>query len=208
MTEPEAIPDDTAPRQRLLEAALVEFGEYGFDAVSIRDICKRAGTNVASVNYYFRDKESLYLETAKHAHFCNMAPVPEWPADMPPTERLQRFIRGMVTQMFAPASPAAMKFMMREMAQPGKAARMIVDDFIRPMVFKLRDILATMFPDIAPTKLLMTTFSITGQVLFYRVNRRIAELIFGQENVDALTLDMVVEHITAFTLKALEGVNQ
>jgi AcrR family transcriptional regulator len=189
-----------------LEAALVEFGEYGYDAVSIRDICKRAGTNVAAVNYYFRDKESLYLETAKHAHLCSTTPLPEWPEGMLPIERLQRFIRGMVTQMFTPSSPAAMKFMMREMAQPGKAARVIVDEFIRPMVFKLRDILAALFPDIAATKLLMTTFSIVGQILFYRMNRPMAGLIFGQENVDALTLDMVVEHVTAFTLKALEGV--
>jgi AcrR family transcriptional regulator len=189
-----------------LDAALVEFGEYGYDAVSIRDICKRAGTNVAAVNYYFRDKESLYLETAKFAHICNTAPVPQWPADMPPLERLRLFIRGMVTQMFKPASPAAMKFMMREMAQPGKAARMIVDEFIRPMVFNLREILAALLPDLPPEKLLMTTFSVVGQILFYRMNRPMAGLIFGQENVDALTLEMVVEHVTTFTLKALEGV--
>lgn len=190
----------------MLDAALFEFADRSFDSVSIRDICKRAGMNIAAVNYHFRDKESLYIETAKFAHTCANQPLPEWPADMLPIERLRRFIRGMATQMFAPTSPAAMKFMMREMAQPGKAARVIVDEFIRPMAFGLRDILAAMRPVLEPNALLMTTFSIIGQILFYRLNRPIAELIFGKESVDALKLDMVVEHITAFTLKALEGV--
>jgi AcrR family transcriptional regulator len=206
VNEPNSTSDDTAPRQRLLDAALVEFGEHGYDAVSIRDICKRAGTNVASVNYYFRDKESLYIDTAKFAHFCSNQPLPVWPDDMLPRERLVRFIRGMVTQMHAPTSRAAMKFMMREMAQPGKACQVIVDEFIRPMAFGLRSILAALLPDLPPERLLMTTFSVIGQILFYRLNRPVAELIFGKENVDALTLEMVVEHVTAFTLRALEQV--
>lgn len=199
-------PEETTPRQRLLDAALAEFADRGYDSVSIRDICKRAGMNVAAVNYHFRDKETLYIETARLAHTCANRPFPEWPADMLPEERLRRFIRGMATQMFLPTSPAAMKFMMREMAQPGKAARVIVDEFIRPMAFSLRAILAAMFPDLPPEKLLMITFSIIGQILFYRMNRPIAELIFGVESVAALNLDMVVEHITNFTLAALRGV--
>ncbi len=194
------------PRQKLLDAALIEFGERGFDSVSVRNICKRAGMNVAAVNYHFRDKESLYIETARLAHTCSNQPLPSWPDDMLPEERLRRFIHGMATQMFAPASPAAMKFMMREMAQPGKAAQVIVDEFIRPIAFSLRGILATMFPDLPPEKLLMTTFSIIGQILFYRMNRPIAELIFGHESVSVLSLEMVVEHITKFTLAALKGV--
>lgn len=194
------------PRQRLLEAALAEFADNGFDAASVRDICKRAGMNVAAVNYYFRDKESLYIEAVKLAHVCSSRPLPEMPADISPREMLVQFIHGMAHQMHAPASPAAMKLMMREMAHPGKAGHVVVEEFIRPMAFRLRDILRAIFPDLPEPRLLMVGFSVIGQLLFYRQNRPIAELIFGKEHVSALTAEMVAEHVTKFTLASLEGV--
>ena len=196
----------TQPRQRLLEAALVEFADHGFDATSTRDICKRAGMNVAAINYYFRDKEALYVEAVKLAHTCSSQPIPEVPPGTPPKTQLVQFIRGMAAQMHTPTSLAAMQLMMREMAHPGKAGHVIVDEFIRPMAFRLRDILAALLPDVSESRRLMIGFSVIGQLLFYRQNRPVCELIFGKDAVNALTVDMVTEHVTAFTLAALKGV--
>ena len=53
---------DQETRQRLLDAAARLFAERGFNKVSVREICKEAGANVAAVNYYFRDKWGLYRE--------------------------------------------------------------------------------------------------------------------------------------------------
>jgi len=50
-------------RDRLLQAAEKLFAEKGYDATSVRDITTEAECNVASVNYHFRSKEELYLET-------------------------------------------------------------------------------------------------------------------------------------------------
>jgi len=200
----ETLPDNTIqPRQRLLETALVEFADNGFDATSVRDICKKAGMNIASVNYYFRDKEALYIEAVRHAHTCSTRPLPEVPPGMPPREQLVQFIRLMALQMHAPASPASMKLMMREMAHPGKAGHVIVNEFIRPMAFHLRDTIRAMFPEMPESRRLMIGFSIFGQLLFYRQNRPVAELIFSREEVEALTVEMVTEHVTNFTLRAL-----
>ena len=58
-------PDD--PRRRLLETAGQIFAEKGFDGATVREICRRAGVNIAAVNYYFRDKEQLYIEAVKSA---------------------------------------------------------------------------------------------------------------------------------------------
>ncbi|HSP42835.1 MAG TPA: TetR family transcriptional regulator [Luteolibacter sp.] len=49
------------PKQQLLEAAERLFAERGFEAVSVRDITKLAGANVAAVNYHFGDRENLVL---------------------------------------------------------------------------------------------------------------------------------------------------
>jgi TetR/AcrR family transcriptional regulator, regulator of cefoperazone and chloramphenicol sensitivity len=47
-------------RSRILSAALKLFAEQGFKKTSIRDIAKYSEANIASVSYYFGDKEGLY----------------------------------------------------------------------------------------------------------------------------------------------------
>lgn len=202
---PPAAPEPPDARQRLLEAAAEVFADAGFEGASVRQITARAGANIAAVNYYFRDKETLYIEAVKYAHVCSTSGEMqrELPPDLPPADKLNLFIRGMVRAMHVPASPAMMKLMMREMADPGKAAHVVVEEFIRPMAFRLRGILGELLPDIPEAKLLMTGFSVIGQILYYRQNRPISELIFGKDHVEQLTEEMVADHVVAFTFKAL-----
>jgi AcrR family transcriptional regulator len=202
-TAPEPV-DTPDARQRLLETAQAVFGDRGFDGAKVRDICKGAGVNIAGINYHFGGKEELYIEAVKHAHTCaRMESFPVLPPGTPPSEKLKGFIREMVARMHTPTSPAAMKLMMREMADPGKAADIVVKEFIQPVAFALRDILRELLPDCDERKLLATGFSIIGQILFYRQNRPVTELIFGKEAVDALDVNFVTDHIICFTLAAL-----
>src|SRR5438105_14110584 len=125
-----------ATQQRLLEAAEEIFAEKGFKATSIRAICKRAGANIAAVNYYFGDKEKLYIETVKYAHrgCTEGAPFPEWVPDTPPVQKLRDFIRVMVSRMLSPQSPASLQLMMREMAHPTAACVEVVREYIQAML--------------------------------------------------------------------------
>lgn len=193
------------PRLRLLEAAQEEFAEKGYDGATTRDITRRAGVNIAAINYYFRDKENLYIEAVKHAHVCASAggPFPAPPPGASPADRLAAFVRETVLRMHAPARPTAMKLMMREMADPGKAADVVVREFIQPMAFALQGILAELFPGLDRKRLLMTGFSVIGQCLFYRQNRPVAELIFGKAEVEGLDPEAVADHIVRFTFAAL-----
>jgi AcrR family transcriptional regulator len=50
----------TATRSRILDVAESLFGYYGPDAVSIRDISRRAHVDSALVHYYFENKELLF----------------------------------------------------------------------------------------------------------------------------------------------------
>lgn len=208
---PPVLPPTTAAtppadaRRRLLEAATEIFADFGYEGASVRQITRHAGVNVAGISYYYGDKEQLYIEAVKHAHVCGTSEAMrrEFPPDMHPADKLSHFIRGMVAGMHAPASVASMKLMMREMADPSKAAHVVVEEFIRPMAFRLRDILRELLPDLAEPKLLMTGFSVIGQILYYRQNKPISELIFGKDHIDRLSADMVADHVVAFTFRAL-----
>ena len=192
-------------RQRLLDVAQSAFADRGFEGAGVRDICAAAGANIAAINYHFGGKEELYIAAVKAAHTCaaQMDTFPIPPPGTPPVEKLKGFIREMVTRMHAPASPAAMKLMMREMADPGKAAHVVVTEFIQPAAFALRAILRELLPGLDESRVLMVGFSVMGQCLFYRQNRPVAELIFGKGAVESLGVESVADHITQFTLAAL-----
>ena len=91
--------DDT--QQRLLEASGRVFAERGYRDATVRDICAAADVNLAAVNYYFGDKQRLYIEAVKSAHraMVEKAPLPDWPAETPPSERLRMFIRTLLDRM-------------------------------------------------------------------------------------------------------------
>ena len=53
-------------RERLLDAALVEFGAKGFDGASTRAIARRIGAHQPQINYYFESKEALWSAAVDH----------------------------------------------------------------------------------------------------------------------------------------------
>lgn len=53
-------------RARIVTAALKMFGERGFEAASTRDIATIAGVNAPALQYYFDNKEGLYLACVEH----------------------------------------------------------------------------------------------------------------------------------------------
>jgi AcrR family transcriptional regulator len=192
-------------QQRLLDAAEQVFADKGFNAASIRDICRKAGANVAAVNYYFRDKERLYIETVKYAYRACIQgmPFPEWGPGVEPRQKLGDFIRVVVTRIMQPSSTASLQLMMRELAQPTAACAEVVRDYIQPMAERLRSILSELFPEVPEKESFFIGFSIMGQCLFYRHHRAVAALLVGEEEFQKLTTEQIIRHITSFTFAAL-----
>ena len=64
--------------------------------------------NVASVNYYFGDKQRLYLDAVREAQCVRVeqVPMPEWDPDTPADVRLRGFIHTMLSRMIYEQRPA------------------------------------------------------------------------------------------------------
>src|SRR5271163_4162490 len=57
-------------RARIVAAALKLFGEHGFEGASTRDIAKNAGVNAPALQYYFDNKEGVYLACVEYIAAC------------------------------------------------------------------------------------------------------------------------------------------
>jgi TetR/AcrR family transcriptional regulator, regulator of cefoperazone and chloramphenicol sensitivity len=197
------------PQETLLEAAGAVFAEKGFDQATVREICQKAGLNIAAVNYYFRDKKALYLEAVKLAH-CTGGQLPQFdaPADVPPEQLLEEFIRQMMGMMLDQVRPSwHIELMMREMARPTDACVELVRSFIGPMFDTLRRIIVPLLPpDLSPFDVNLHAFSIVAQCLLYRYHRPIGRILVGEETYACLfNVDRLTRHITDFSLAALRG---
>ena len=47
-------------KERILATATKLFGQKGYSAVSIREICKKANVNICMISYYWGGKQELY----------------------------------------------------------------------------------------------------------------------------------------------------
>src|SRR5579885_17811 len=131
-------------RERLPEAAGEIFAEKGFKGATVREIIERAGVNIAAVNYYFRDKERLYIEAVKRADCGELeGPHLAWP----PTGKLRDFIYFQLLKFLAPGRPAWLaRLIMRERTQPSGACAEWVREYIEPRSKILLGLLRELLP--------------------------------------------------------------
>ena len=106
-------------RQRLLVTASRIFAEKGYQDATVAEICERAETNIAAVNYHFRDKENLYLEAWRYAFQQDLVRYPSDGGIDPDTSaevRLAGRIRSLIARIADPNSDF-FAIVHREMAQ-------------------------------------------------------------------------------------------
>jgi len=204
-----AIPDDLGPpRERLVDVAGEMFAERGFDATTVRDICQKAGANVAAVNYYFGDKQRLYVEAVIRAHSWRMErfQLPDWSGETAPNAKLSDFVQTFISRVRSgPGDTWHTRLVMREMAHPTEACAKLVQSAIRPQFEILIGILRELLPEERSfEKLRLTAFSIVGQCLFYHFADPVIRNLLTSHEYESLAIEKLAKHITDFSLRSLK----
>ena len=203
MTMDRAVNDPT--KARLLEAAGEEFAEKGFAGATIRSISRRAGANVAAINYYFGDKERLYEAAVVEAHRCGMGEDdPPVDLDAGPTDVIRRFVRRLLDNVMRGRDGSwGRDLMLREMIQPTTASDSLVRETIRPRFERMLGALKALCPEADDRRLHALAFSVVGQCLHYKVARAFSVRLVGEEAYDRLDLEYLTDHITSVCLAAI-----
>ena len=196
-----------ATKERLLETAGAVFAEKGFRAATIREICQRAQANLAAVNYYFGDKERLYIESIKRAHGRRVedVPLPPWTADTPPEARLKGFVETLLGRILSdPNADWHGQLMFREMLHPTAACGELVEEYIRPHFEMLQSILRELSPpEFTAEQLRLIAFGIVGQCLYFRIAEPVVSRLLAAEEHRRYQPEYLAQHIANWTLAAL-----
>lgn len=131
-------------RQNLIDAAIGEFSERGFDGVRVRDIEVRAEVPRSLLNYHFGSKEDIWKAAASHLATKMRAygdARREIMQDLSPHERVAYTIRSYVR--FAAYNPEFSRLMLQEGKHDSWRMHWLVDNFLRPAMRQLQEQLKT-----------------------------------------------------------------
>jgi len=194
---------------QLLDAAGEVFAEVGFRNATVREICRRAGVNIAAVNYHFGDKEALYAEVLRQSQqkaFEKYPPLLNVAEDAPPEEKLRAFIQSFLLRIFDTGSNTRFgKMMSREMVEPTEALDELLQERIRPMADLLRGLVAEILGcPFQEERVRLCCFSIVSQCVFYHHCRTMICRLFPEQRLDAQAVGQLAAHIARFSLAAMK----
>ena len=196
--------------KRLLEAAGEIFAEHGYRAATVRQICEKARANIAAVNYHFGDKEGLYMAVLRSVHRATAEKYPPNLGVSPaatPEEKFRVYVRSLLLRIFDEGRPGwHTKIMMREMIEPTRALDMLVEEGARPLHQELSSIVRELLGPAADDEVVrLSALSVVSQCVYYRRARPVITRLYPEQRYDSREVERLTEHITKFSLLALEG---
>lgn len=187
-------------RAALLTAGIRLFGTKGFEATSTREIAAAANANIASIAYHFGGKDGLRLACAEMVGSRIKAVVgPVLGAIDPKGDpalaqvAFERVIMGVTDFMLGQVEARDIaSFMVREMGTPGAVFDKVYSDFVLPVHRSLCGLLGLATGQDPESDLIrIGTFSIAGQVVYFRIGhaivaKRMEWKAVGPDEVDAI----------------------
>ena len=197
-------------RERLLTAASRIFAEQGFQESTIADICERAETNIASVNYHFGDKERLYLEAWRYAFNQELDNHPSdgGIAEAAPAEqRLAGRIRSLIARV-ADDNSYSFAIINKEMAQPTRLLADILEKEINPQRLQMLALLKECLGQAATEQRIQYCHtSIMGQCFqLLRLKHMQSARNFPHYPGDLSDSKAFAEHVVQFSLAGIQAI--
>ncbi len=201
---------------KILEAAIDEFSEFGYQKATIRNISNRAKVNLAAINYHFSSKKELYRNVLE-AVFSGDGNETKMPSgdNIDSREKLEAILHDWIEIFMSrligsPAEEEQRKYRIcvHEMLFPSDIFDEVANKYIRRDIELLMGIISSGMPENTErARILIKTFSVLGQCLFYPFHRQLIKNftrkdIFAREN-----LEMIVNEIAGETLAGLNYVS-
>lgn len=163
---------------QILDAALFEFAEHGFNAARMDDIAGRCGLSKGGLYAHFQSKEEVFK-----ALLTRLLASPDWDERSPPpaTAGARAFAKWLVDGLYAvmgqPASVAGMRLLVAESARVQDLAQVWESAVVQPQVARIGQMLASQLAQNgrAPSVLVRQPWLVIAPV----VHTLLSQVIFG-----------------------------
>jgi TetR/AcrR family transcriptional regulator, regulator of cefoperazone and chloramphenicol sensitivity len=205
-------PREATARRRLLDAARAVFAEKGFAGATGKEICERAGTNTAAVNYYFGGIEELYVAAVQDAHsrlITSDLLAAAVASHSDPQAKLAALIETVIRALTsASASAAVLHLIGREVVPPSPRLRALREKEIPARAAILKGIVSELMnlPADHPA-VARACLSIVGPFFMLMVaDRRIIKRAFRALGLETADAEVLIQHMIRFSLAGLSAV--
>jgi AcrR family transcriptional regulator len=209
--------DSCDARGKLIKAGLKMYSEVGYEGASTRKLAAAAGVNIATIPYYFGNKEGLYLAVIDHIVECyrnnlggsleririelkNRAITSDEGYAL-----LDDFIRKFVCFVLQEGSECSQisKIYIREQLDPTSGFVRIYTGFIKELRETLADLVETILGRcVKQVEIKLIVETMLGQVAIFKSSRVTVLQNLGWQNYGAERI-ADIERIVTFNVRAL-----
>lgn len=201
---PARVRDAAQTKERILDCAMREFTQFGYDGARVDRIVKDSGFNISLVYQYFGNKESLFLAVMERAYGVMRASHRDIDIrHLPPVEAMDSLVRW--TFRIFVDQPEIISLLTSENISRGRHIEN--STYIRGLYNPLLDTIASVLKrgaeagvfrdDVDPQDLFI---SLNGMGYFYLSNRFTLRVILGRELMEDAALARHEDHIAAVVL--------
>ena len=207
--------DGIETRERILTVACEVFADRGYHDATVEEICTRAKTNIAAINYHFGGKDKLYAEVWQRAfEEASAAYPPEGglEPDAPAKERLRGTIHSLVGRSVNPGRIGhAGKLLLQEIVHPTEVIehvkRNAIGSLKQRMDVLLRELLG---PQATDEQVLLCAMSIVHQCITVGIHlfvgHRPTHLQLDKSSEEMV--EILTDHVNRFSLAGIQAVRE
>lgn len=203
-------PEQDNADQRLLDAGLKLFAEYGVDNTTIRDLIDEAKCNQSAVNYHYGSKEKLYEKLMLHHMDAIVKVRLDTGRKFLAKKRkfsIEDFLQAFADAFFAPLKDPEharriLILLHREMTHPRLDPELFMQHFITPQVEMFTKIFDKMCPALTETQIFLCVHSFIAQLVHIANMRNLYSKL--PMHTDQPDVDMI-GHVIRFTAAGIRA---
>ena len=199
-------------KEKVLKAASKVFSENGYKETTIRMISEKASVNVASINYYFGDKERLYLEVIRYwaADAFKDFPHEALSSDeLEPKEKIRQFIYYTLLCLLGKDGKGTGfgRLMALEASiSPSKVVHQVVTETIQEPTKQLRKAVSVLLNTEDEEKVNAYTAAIVGQTVYFYLSKNLISNLFNIKMPASVEdIQKLSGYLCDFSLHALQA---
>jgi TetR/AcrR family transcriptional regulator, regulator of cefoperazone and chloramphenicol sensitivity len=194
----------------LLAAAGQVFAEKGYRDATVEEISRRAGANIAAVNYHFGDKKTLYAEAWRHSFAESIrAHPPDGGAEenAPPQARLRGAVCALLHRI-ADEDNREFLIVIKERANPTGLLNEVMRKDLHPQFLRLEKPVGELLgPNATEQQVHFCTMSLISQCLDGgMLSRASAEKWRGKDAPPSIEdIEAFAAHVVRFSLAGINA---